>query len=63
MIQHNVVNCGLQVGSIKITGVGSASVVLIGDTETLTTSSIFDTPPESLIIGPLVPFSPEAGGR
>jgi spore germination protein PD len=61
MIQLNVVNKGLQVGSIRIIGVGSASVVLIGDTDVVTTSSVFDTPPESLIIGPLVPFSPESG--
>jgi len=60
MIQWTVVNKGLQVGTIKITGVGSASVVLIGDTEVISTSSVFDTPPESLIIGPLVPFT---GGR
>lgn len=63
MIQLNVVNKGLQVGSIRITGVGGSSVVLIGDTEVIASSSIFDTPPESLIIGPLVPFAPEVGGR
>lgn len=63
MIQLNVVNKELQVGTIRITGVGSASVVLIGDTEVVTASSVFDTPPESLIIGPLVPFAPEGGGR
>lgn len=62
MIQLQVVNKGLQVGSIRITGVGSASIVLIGDTQTISASSIFDTPPESLIIGPLVPFAPEGGG-
>lgn len=63
MIQLNVVNKGLHVGSIRILGVGSSSVVLIGDTEVIAASSVFDTPPESLIIGPLVPFAPEAGGR
>jgi len=56
-IRMEVVNEGLQVGQIRIIGVGSSSVVLIGDTETIRLSSIFDTPPESLIIGPLVPFS------
>lgn len=61
MIQLNVVNKGLQVGSIRIIGVGSASVVLIGDTDVVTASSVFDTPPESLIIGPMVPFSPVSG--
>lgn len=57
MIQMNVTNHALQVGSIHIVGVGSASVVLIGDTEVITASSAFDTPAESLIIGPLVPFA------
>jgi spore germination protein PD len=53
----NVENKELTVGSIQITGVASASVVLIGDTQTITLSSIFDTPPESLIIGPVVPLT------
>ncbi|MFD2613148.1 spore gernimation protein GerPD [Paenibacillus gansuensis] len=56
-----VENKQLSVGSIKITGVTSSSIVLIGDTQTVTCSSIFDTPPESLIIGPLVPL-PAADG-
>jgi spore germination protein PD len=32
---------------------------LIGDIQVITCSSIFDTPPESLIIGPLVPLPTE----
>jgi spore germination protein PD len=32
-------------------------VLLIGDTQVMTLVSIFDTPPESLIIGPLVPLA------
>jgi len=63
MINLHVVNQGLTIGSIRIIGVGSASVVLIGDTEIVSPSSVFDTPPESLIIGPLVPFAPEENGR
>jgi len=63
MINLQVVNQGMTIGSIRIIGVGSASVVLIGDTEVLTPSSVFDTPPESLIIGPLVPLAPETGGE
>nr|WP_279326553.1 spore gernimation protein GerPD [Bacillus kexueae] len=47
------------VGFISIIGVSSSSVFLIGDTNTITMSSIFDTPPESLIIGPFVPLAPE----
>lgn len=58
-MNFTVVNHNLTVGSIHVTGVSSSSVFLVGDTETISLSSIFDTPPESLIIGPFVPLSPE----
>ncbi|XWN52780.1 spore gernimation protein GerPD [Anoxybacillus flavithermus] len=47
-----VVNHHLSVGHIAIGGVASASLVLVGDSETIQLASAFDTPPESLIIGP-----------
>lgn len=53
-----VVNKEVSVGSIRVIGVASSSILLIGDTKTVTLSSIFDTPPESLIIGPIVPLAP-----
>ena len=52
-------NKELTVGDIRIVGVSSSSVFLIGDTEIVTCSSIFDTPPESLIIGARVPADVE----
>jgi len=51
------------VGEIKMTGVSSSSVVLIGDTDSIINSSILDTPPDSVMIGPLVPLAPETGVR
>ncbi|WP_274363488.1 spore gernimation protein GerPD [Paenibacillus thermotolerans] len=51
-----VINRQLQVNHIRIIGVASSAVVLVGDTRSINCSSIFDTPPESLIVGPLVPF-------
>lgn len=56
-MNYTVVNKGISIGDIRIIGVTSSSVFIIGDTETITCSSLFDTPPESLIIGPLVPLS------
>lgn len=53
-----VENKEIKIGDIRVTGVASASVFLIGDAEIITCSSVFDTPPESLIIGPLVPLAP-----
>jgi spore germination protein PD len=55
-MNFTVVNKGIQVGHIKVVGVASSSVLLVGDAETICLSSTFDTPPESLIIGPFVPL-------
>ncbi|ALS21449.1 MULTISPECIES: hypothetical protein [Paenibacillus] len=51
-----VENKALNVGNVKVTAVASSSVFLIGDTQVIYLSSVFDTPPESLIIGPLEPL-------
>ncbi|MFK7695432.1 spore gernimation protein GerPD [Paenibacillus sp. HJGM_3] len=59
----NVVNREVRIGTIRVTGVSSSSVFLIGDSEIITLASVFDTPPESLIIGPLVPLAPERSGE
>ncbi|MFC4322321.1 spore gernimation protein GerPD [Litchfieldia salsa] len=58
-MNFTVVNKELNVGHIDIVAVASSSVFLVGDTRTITLSSSFDTPPESLIIGPFVPLSPQ----
>ncbi|GGE39186.1 putative spore germination protein GerPD [Pullulanibacillus camelliae] len=59
-MNFTVVNKELNVEQIRIIGVASASVVLIGDAETVGTSSVFDTPPEAAVTTqPLVPLSPE----
>ncbi|KGX92639.1 spore germination protein GerPD [Pontibacillus halophilus JSM 076056 = DSM 19796] len=63
-------NYGLTVGQVRILGVSSSSVFLIGDNEEMYLSSIFDTPPESIIVGqeppastPLVPLGRSAEGQ
>lgn len=56
-MNYTVVNKGISVGDVRIIGVSSSSVFIIGDTEVITCSSLYDTPPESVIIGPLVPLS------
>lgn len=52
----NVTNGALCVGSISLIGVSSSSSLLLGDTESITLYSFFDTPPESVIVGPLAPL-------
>lgn len=52
----NVVNGPVNVGSVRIIGITSSAALLIGDTDSLTLYSYFDTPPESVIFGPLAPL-------
>ncbi|GGG56565.1 hypothetical protein [Paenibacillus radicis (ex Gao et al. 2016)] len=64
MIQFNVYNHALVVGSIEVLGISSSSSLQVGDTDYTTLYSMFDTPPESVIIGPLAPFpSPEGASQ
>ncbi|MBB6731608.1 spore gernimation protein GerPD [Cohnella sp. CBP 2801] len=52
----NVQSGPVTVGALNIQGLASASSLLMGDTESIVLYSYFDTPPESVIVGPLVPF-------
>ncbi|CEG26040.1 hypothetical protein [Bacillus sp. B-jedd] len=52
----HIYNRELAVGSIRIMAVASSSMLLVGDSQTIQLGSTFDTPPESLIIGPFVPL-------
>lgn len=54
-MELNVVNRELSVETIHITAVTTSSLFLIGDADSIQLASTFDTPPESLIIGPFVP--------
>ncbi|BAD74972.1 spore germination protein [Geobacillus kaustophilus GBlys] len=56
-----MINRHLHVGDIRLVAVASASLFLIGDADAIHLSSAFDTPPESLIIGPFVPLVPARG--
>jgi spore germination protein PD len=58
-VNFHVENKQVAVGDIRIIGVASASVFLIGDTEVISLSSMFDTPPESVIVGPIAPLPAE----
>lgn len=59
MMNLQITNENLCIGHIKVVAVASSSLFLIGDTQTIQQSSVFDTPPESLVIGPLVPLAPK----
>ncbi|MCM3707237.1 MULTISPECIES: spore gernimation protein GerPD [Cytobacillus] len=58
-MNYQVYNRDLCVGSIRVLGVSSSSVLMVGDTQTIQLAATFDTPAESLLIGPFVPLTPE----
>ncbi|MGF2615306.1 spore gernimation protein GerPD [Rossellomorea vietnamensis] len=54
-----VINRELCVNTLNVEAVSSSSLLLIGDASTIQLASTFDTPAESLIIGPFVPLTPK----
>ncbi len=58
-MDYTVINHDISVGNIKATVVAGASVFIIGDSQIISPSSIFDTPPEAISIGPFVPPATE----
>ena len=58
-MNFQVYNRDICVGDIRIIGVSSSSLLMVGDAETIQLAATFDTPAESLIIGPFVPLSPD----
>ncbi|KIY23262.1 MULTISPECIES: spore gernimation protein GerPD [Mesobacillus] len=58
-MNFQVYNRDICVGDIKIIGVSSSSLLLVGDADTINLAATFDTPAESLIVGPFVPLSPK----
>jgi spore germination protein PD len=54
-----VYNRDICVANVEVGGVSTSSLLLVGDAQTIALASTFDTPAESLIIGPFVPFAPQ----
>lgn len=55
-MNFTVVNHCIQVGGIKMNGISSSALFLIGDANLIISSSILDTPFESVTEGPFVPL-------
>jgi spore germination protein PD len=58
-----VTNHALTVGQIEVLGVSSASMLQVGDTDNVMLYSMFDTPMESVVVGPLAPFPTPEGAE
>ncbi len=50
-MQYEVHNWNLGVGNISIDAVASSSLFIVGDSYEINLASLFDTPPESYIVG------------
>ncbi|MFD1361023.1 spore gernimation protein GerPD [Lentibacillus salinarum] len=50
-------NWGLHVENVEVTTVTASSVFLIGDNDAFVLSSFFDTPPEAIALGSIVPLT------
>lgn len=60
-MNYTVINRDVHVGDIHLIAVTSSAIFLIGDADVINLASAFDTPPESLIIGPFVPLIQRGG--
>jgi spore germination protein PD len=56
LLNFEVHNHQLCVGRIEVLGVASSSLLQVGDTNQMALYSMFDTPPESVIVGPMAPL-------
>ncbi|GBG12161.1 hypothetical protein PAT3040_07022 [Paenibacillus agaridevorans] len=61
MVNFTVHNHQLCVGRIEVLGIASSSLLQVGDTRRMALYSMFDTPPESVIVGSMAPL-PEPEG-
>lgn len=61
-MDFHVTNENICVNEIRMYIVGLSSLLKVGDTQSIQLFSTFDTPPESLIIGPYAQISAGAGG-
>lgn len=51
-------NESIRVGDLEIESMGSSSLAIVGDTDQITSTSVFDTPADSLVFNPRVPLYP-----
>ena len=52
-----VTNREIMIGNINVLGVASSSLILVGDTEVVTLSSMLDAPPEAVTLQQPVPLA------
>ncbi|MCL6606345.1 MAG: spore gernimation protein GerPD [Paenibacillus sp.] len=57
-MEYNVINGELMVTTIKMTYVSTSSIIMVGDIKTIALLSVFEGPPEQVIVGVTLPVLP-----
>ncbi|MBY0088634.1 MULTISPECIES: spore gernimation protein [Brevibacillus] len=55
MMRYQVINEVICVKRVSIEALSSAASLFIGDTQTVSLRSIYETPPEKMIVGATIP--------
>ncbi|MBW5469903.1 spore gernimation protein [Brevibacillus formosus] len=55
MMRYQVINEAICVNRVSIEALSSAASLFIGDTQTVSLRSIYETPPERMIVGATIP--------
>ncbi|MGK5507542.1 spore gernimation protein [Brevibacillus formosus] len=55
MMRYQVINEAICVKRVSIEALSSAASLFIGDTQTVNLRSIYETPPERMIVGATIP--------
>lgn len=55
MMRYQVINQAICIQKVKVSAISSAASLFIGDTQIVTLRSLYETPPEKMIIGATVP--------
>lgn len=57
-MEYNVINGEVCVNDIDIFAIGGSSGLMVGDTKTISLTSAYETPPETMIVGVTIPLIP-----
>ncbi|TKI54718.1 spore gernimation protein [Brevibacillus antibioticus] len=56
MMRYQVINEAICVKKVSVSALTSAASLFIGDTQTVDLRAIYETPPETMIVGATIPI-------
>jgi spore germination protein PD len=57
-MHYNIINGEISVNNIDIFSLGNSSKFMVGDIKSISLFSVFEGPPENLIVGVTIPLVP-----